>query len=352
MQDLIKLDLFRYEFLSIISPIDFYHLKLTTKNNYQFITLQWIKESIITHIDNRLSKVFNEHFNEILNKTGAVITGSFILQCILGVYWESDIDICFPILDNQMFKNDISGHFVSELEQFLYETCQFKLGDSSSVLRYMPDKKGLIKHVRTYITDSYDIDVIQMNTSSKHIINKIIQSSDFDICKNVFYIKDNKPHIHIFKLLDIFQQKTTFKFTNRLDTSVKRCNKYKKRGFIFDNTYTADYLLSKIDRDVYSMGTMNNSLHYYVHQYDVLQMDEHQYKILKNVYNHIHCDIDIDDDDDDDEDNPQCCDLYIKDNILTTTQTCQENCILCFCQDTRKHLYIECNHCNYLYMIK
>ena len=56
-----------------------------------------IEKSIICTVEERMGKIFGDGitiFKNLLSSTHAVITGSFILQCILNEKWKnSDIDI-------------------------------------------------------------------------------------------------------------------------------------------------------------------------------------------------------------------------------------------------------------------
>jgi len=105
MEELLEYDFVKKEIFSKLSPLSFYNLKLCNKLWNKYITLSMIKESIIKEINTRLLAILGDKYNdfiEILNITKAVISGSFIIQCILGEHWEdSDIDIYFPTINNK-----------------------------------------------------------------------------------------------------------------------------------------------------------------------------------------------------------------------------------------------------------
>ena len=47
-----------------------------------------------------------EDFMSVMEKNGAVISGSFIGQCMLKENWRTDIDIFVPMIGNKIGEND------------------------------------------------------------------------------------------------------------------------------------------------------------------------------------------------------------------------------------------------------
>src|SRR5437762_1587018 len=71
-----------------LNPLDI--LKITDSSST-------FEKCLIYHINERLKKIFGDkylQFKSILSKFNLAISGSFVLQCILGIEWEaSDLDI-------------------------------------------------------------------------------------------------------------------------------------------------------------------------------------------------------------------------------------------------------------------
>lgn len=330
----VSLDVFEHEFMSLLSPLDFYHLKFTTKEYYSLITLEWLKTSILAHIKKRLLYLLNDNYNkfiEIMNETGAVISGSFIIQCILGEYWQSDIDIYFPTRGNKEYNDDkIYRNSFYELEQFFYHECKYKLVDSCDVTKYKYDRS--ISMVRNYKTNHDEIQIIHFNTKKSNMINRINEAVDFDICKNCYYVENNKHQLYIYKLIDILHKQSTFNYSKSLGDSIERCYKYRNRGFTMDNHYTSDELLnvSNIGHDCNTLSVLNNK-NFSVKKYDIRHDENEQYVLLTEMNDYDRLNFDIN-------------------NNIITLYHCSNHCVLCFCNDNQKHICII-SHGVYVFLI-
>jgi hypothetical protein len=79
---------------------DLYELYLTTPKYKSLFTPQTINQVLINKINDRLKYIFQDQYDNFklaLKTDKAVISGSFIIQCILGETWSnSDIDIYVP----------------------------------------------------------------------------------------------------------------------------------------------------------------------------------------------------------------------------------------------------------------
>src|ERR1700722_4295200 len=104
MKQVLYGDPFNYVIIKYLYPIDLYNLCLTNKK-FNMMLKNKIKKSIISEIENRLKNILDNflEFQEFLNKSSSIISGSFIIQCILGEYWNnSDIDIYVPTKGNNI----------------------------------------------------------------------------------------------------------------------------------------------------------------------------------------------------------------------------------------------------------
>src|SRR5437667_102768 len=116
-------DVFWNEIIKNLNISDLVHLRKVHPIYYIKITKEFIKEKIIYSINQRLTRYFGENkeeFLNLLNKTGSVISGSFIIQCILNEEWESDVDIFIPILNLKERKYTESKNLITELEDFFH----------------------------------------------------------------------------------------------------------------------------------------------------------------------------------------------------------------------------------------
>jgi hypothetical protein len=351
MQELLIYDFVKKEIFTKLSPLCLYNLKLCNIFWNKYITLSMIKESIIKEINTRLSLIFGDkynEFNEILDKTKAVISGSFIIQCILGEYWEdSDIDIYFPTINNNKY-NIHSTYYYYELEKFLYETVKLKMSMSYPAMsRYKSDQsngKLNIKYVRNYETATNSIQIIQAEIENDHIKMKefIYDTFDFDICKNVYYINNGKEHLNILKLNDVLNKITEFKIGYRLGSSLQRYEKYTKRGFNIINNMTYDEISNKA---IYSRSNTVDNYSSRIHLYHMNKIAIDEYKLKSKKFN-IHPDI---------INFSVNGDKIIKDGdnlkIIRKQDICHDNCLMRFCKSDQKHICYDTKHGQYIFII-
>jgi len=97
-------DIFDNVLMPMLLPINLYNLARTCKQCQKKIRISHIKKSAIGEINRRLYEIFKDElrgFKEAMRETNATISGSFIIQCILGEHWEgSDVDV---YIDAEMF---------------------------------------------------------------------------------------------------------------------------------------------------------------------------------------------------------------------------------------------------------
>lgn len=293
MEDIIESVVFKSDIFPKLAPKDIYMLSLTCKkfNNY-FEKL--LEDSILNKINEELREVLGDKvtsFKKLLSEMNAVFAGSFILQCMLGEYWEqSDIDIFIPAMGNYpdndvwmdgngnrdyvsglsdskkySFDNESYSFPYTPIEKFLYEEDVFE-----DISNQTPRYKRLsilgyeIICVRTYETKKYNIQIVhvKLDKTTNEIKDFIHNTFDFDICKNIYSIENGIEKIDIHDEKNIFNKilhydpKNVFytdfyditnvnfyKFNpnnenndlidpnNLVHSSYERLNKYEKRGF-------------------------------------------------------------------------------------------------------------------------
>jgi len=213
---------------------------------------EWFNLSIGRNIDNWFKNYFGKDYDEfrsIMVKCGGVLSGSFVIQMILGENWpESDIDIFFPMKDFDRSTN----HF-HDMETFLYK--------NSTI--YENEEEGKAPSIRYVDTFDHKINAIheyevkhqpnQMNFKKfqvvgldlsysgaiAHLLSKYI---DIDICKNFFSYTQNDYNLTIVHLSSLINKRIIMKNMHienvdarMICSGLKRYMKYKNRGFTFDN---------------------------------------------------------------------------------------------------------------------
>ncbi|CAK7994768.1 Hypothetical protein POVR1_LOCUS292 [uncultured virus] len=196
-----------------------------------------MKSILFRRIDSYLFDFFSsdssvvQQFKSVLRANNGFISGSFLLQCILGVkYTASDLDIYIPS----------DGHgwgMPPEIEMFF--------NDISSIDQRMcnPEYHGMDASIFDYVLDC-NLD----NGSLVQIVGTrikkdprsgwefVCQNFDLNICQNIYYIDEQGEHLKIRNLSAIFHQVAKVvcddeQLTKHARLVLARCDKYQKRGF-------------------------------------------------------------------------------------------------------------------------
>lgn len=266
-------DIFKGEILPKLGIRDIINLKVTNKSYYDNID---INDIISNKITKRLKTIFEdkwEGFSKELERSGAVISGSFIIQCILDEQWDDvskqDIDIYVSLPDDQSELKP-SGNNTTKLETWFfenkfiwnnYQACNRYADDISRDISWIRDLKfceiehqnlyldltvdesesylckigDIVKHNKSLINPNKPtIQIIEVNKTKEELWDFIQSNFDFDICKNVYGIKDGKPYVKILAINQILAKRTQYKVGTRPGASKVRKEKYESRGFIFD----------------------------------------------------------------------------------------------------------------------
>lgn len=259
MQDIIRTCLENHTAHQFLSAKDLYTLSKTCKTFENLINDKTINDSIISKINSRLERLFGDktkEFKDLLCETKAVISGSFIIQCILGEEWNSDIDIFIPIKDAKLFRahveNGIHSGLLTLIDRFLYDDADFAEVGYNNYDGVLGAEYG-IHTTRTYAPWNNDRDVINNSEKIQLILvncpmdynvmkNFIFESFDFEICKNIYY-NDEQDNIVISNMNDILEKTLTFETAKKtVGNTVERAEKYEKRGFVIRNRPDKDYV--------------------------------------------------------------------------------------------------------------
>ena len=214
---------------SYLNPLDKYNFLIALK------FYDMIKQHIIHEINSRLMDVFGNqlaNFKQCMKETGSMISGSFILQCILKEEWKnSDIDIYVPMIGNTIYmpKAEQKGETIymkSNVDNFMHYQMHFDgHHDNYAIHDY-------IKYVRTYFNNTQHIQIIGVDIEKDTLLSFVNETFDFSICKNIY---DGKGNLILSNLHDIYHKTLNFNSTRSSSSSIDRYYKYQNRGFVFKN---------------------------------------------------------------------------------------------------------------------
>uniref|UniRef100_A0A6C0C6K8 Uncharacterized protein n=1 Tax=viral metagenome TaxID=1070528 RepID=A0A6C0C6K8_9ZZZZ len=248
-------DVFDHIIIPFLVPIDLYNLVQTCRKYQKKIKMSHIKKSTIREMNRRLYRIFGrdlDGFKSALKNSNGIISGSFVLQCILGEKWDnSDVDVyvdallfesnTYPNIFNNMpnhLKFDtrfVSDELIKIIDNY-EEPCSIKEDIFGFMKRknysaWQLDVHGYcspdLVNIVDYTINTKKIQII--GTTEKNLTSFIMDSYDFDVCKNIY----DYNNVTIYCLNDIFTKNTNFNKTYDIDKNVQRYLKYSKRGFEF-----------------------------------------------------------------------------------------------------------------------
>jgi hypothetical protein len=205
-----------YPHFNIIAVEVLEPIKLTfSKQIHNKINNKLVRERIIDSI-----KELDITFPEILEACKAMITGSYLLQVVNNVYYETDIDIFCPTKYVFYLLSCLSK--LLSPKQMIIERCtSFRNNYSLQKIQSVIDIKFNGKLIQ--------IIAINDNNISDYIDNYF----DFSFCK----IRSDGTNIYPNDLSDIYNKVGTFELNaNNYKPSIVRINKYGDRGYKFNYT--------------------------------------------------------------------------------------------------------------------
>ncbi len=274
MNDVVELVFFSDWFIinmgDHLSPLDMMRLKQVSKFTNRYMTKIFIEQIILQQIDKRLRIALLDQYkfvmkHIILNKV--VISGSFIIQCILDEYWEgSDIDMYSTY--NSENKMAIFGDKYEEYEHNdKYENVLPIHSIINQKLKNGQKLQDIIMNTDIYMDDESEDDGVIPEKKCPKSQNKIdldyfdnfkeymLKSFDLDICKNMFSIVNGRPKLYIHHLNKIITKKESALNYNQPHKVYRRIQKYSARGFDFNcvnynisNEQISPFLVYKQDK--------------------------------------------------------------------------------------------------------
>lgn len=234
MEEFIDTTFFKNDIFSRLAAKDIYTLSLTCKKFNTFFK-DLLKEAILNKINQEFKEIFgdkNNEFKKLLSETNAIITGSFMIQCMLGEYWEgSDIDIFIPVIGNypnDIWINidtgihdfdaeisDINNYTFAEIrprtiiEDFLFKNITEDCDETPRYSNFTPILGYNILGVCSYdAAKKYKIQVIHVeaNKNTNKIKDFVRDTFDFDICKNIYSINNGFENIDFYNEYNVFNK--------------------------------------------------------------------------------------------------------------------------------------------------
>jgi predicted nucleotidyltransferase len=212
-------------------------------------------------VEKRIQKVFGQHtnaFKNLLEITGAVISGSFIIQAILDETWDkSDIDVFIPIRNMKSPSDNPS----SEIEEWLLNDVKTPIKDYYAACRYGDNMAGghHIKWIRNFKLNGSIIQLVHVDVTADKITQYILNSFDFSICKNVYSV----GKLIVTDMGGILTKTFNFAYAGNIFGSIRRMQKYSERGFkiafnkrklitsiIKNQDDDSEYFLKRVTRDI------------------------------------------------------------------------------------------------------
>ena len=192
-----------------------------------------------------------------MEDSGSVISGSFVLQCILNETWESDIDIYIPLsmctcrckclrCKKHIKEAQQSNDIASKLQKYLNRSFKYK---KENIQKYMCYKNAMqdilkIEHYRSLYNNQI-IELIYVRTNVD-IFTYIHNTFDFDICKNIYMIDSKIESIDIKDMYDILDYRLIFNSERNIYKTLDRSRKYNSRGYDIIMPYTVKEMYSKL----------------------------------------------------------------------------------------------------------
>lgn len=209
----------------------------------------FIHKLMIKRIKFRLNKIgLGDAFMEALISSNAIISGSFILQALLGEDWKTDVDIFQKSDYDPENTCRRSGKF-SPIENYLWENSG-KDDTKFEYDNYFQLENVGIDIVRTYSINNINIQVINIGEFINydniiHTLNNFIKNQfDFTFCMNTY----DGLNLNIFDPQSIKNKTSTNKFikiqmheNQKCDIGTVasnihyRCLKYMDKGFTITN---------------------------------------------------------------------------------------------------------------------
>jgi len=194
----------------------------------------------VDRVNRRLFGLFDnqkqfDSFKRELEASEAIISGSFLVQCIINEHWEdSDIDIFVPC----KFLMGDGKTFVSPIENWLESNYSSSKSIHKSERESASPTGFYIKQLTEFTKKDYPkIQLIYVDPEQCSP-ETIINNTDFTILQNIFRVDKGEDILTISNLDDIHSRCITILSNNLRNNKniIHRLSKYTNRGFNIDKS--------------------------------------------------------------------------------------------------------------------
>lgn len=262
---MLSLDIVQHEIAKYLNLVEGFCFSQTNKyySNINF------SQMLINTVQNRLKRVFGakyEEFLKLLEESGALISGPFLIQCLLNEEWKcpmhkswkSNIDIFIPTMSED---RDV----LAKIEQWLIENNYIDLFALTvmsyeenvekiwSIRNFMPCKSDkideyqailkrdeIVANSKHYVDpNNHLIQTVQVKIQQEELEGFIWDKYDINIRKIIYGIKNNKSYIKIARLNEILTKTMRFEIPAKAVLIILwEYRRYIDRGFHFNNIDT------------------------------------------------------------------------------------------------------------------
>lgn len=236
-----------------------------------------MSQEVIELVVGRFRDIFGEKYDEfrdVMIRSGALCSGSFIIQCLLNKKWDdADIDIYLPrsdLLSPPPYSNPTSlldGWLVGLGNTYQDYYAANRYGDNMS-------RGNCITWLRNYSYNNYKLQLIHTNLAVDELDAYIVDNYDFSICKNRFTMEGPKLLMEDYD--GIMRKIFDFNYAGSLVSSIQRKIKYEKRGFKCNMGLTNKEIVEHISKDSYSKKN-DNPYEIFITNIDITHVNNMRY---------------------------------------------------------------------------
>lgn len=158
---------------------------------------------------------------KLLSSINAVISGSFVLQCLRNeIYKDSDLDIYVP-----SFTKNSKRSIKKALNDIEYNQTDNNNNSQNNFTTYEDVGRG-IEEVKTFTKQGQKIQFIFVTCDE--IQDYIVEHFDYEILKNTYDCQTEEFSLHCIR--EVIQGKTNFRLLDSVRNAVIRYHKYTSRG--------------------------------------------------------------------------------------------------------------------------
>lgn len=251
--------------LNKISMKDAYKLRLVNSTLRKRMSKNYFYNIMKNRIENKLKSILGINyipFIKTMIECKAILSGSFIHQCVLNESWEnSDIDIytekrsqyekfdkflksisIYNDSSNEMYKNVFScidwieNYYIDNKNTIPYSRDEV----SHDMYRYNDSyicRDDKLKELNNNIKNCIKFQLVRIKTTKEYTLHDHIRNTGFEVCKNLAYYTDKMNlYLDLSDYKEILFKRTTFTIQN-IDDFYYRIEKYSKRNFNFKSKY-------------------------------------------------------------------------------------------------------------------